>query len=139
VTPDAANGGWHAIGSHSVRFEEPDILHIRVVGDLGTEQVRGLLNTFDESTRNAPSPVAMVDIAKSGRPNLEILKSSDILEQMRRYRAFVYYNAQFSHRTVLDIVRKISRAFRLSLQHTPLVAFATEAEAYAWIEQFRKQ
>lgn len=136
---DAANDGWHAIGSHSVRFEEPDILHIRIVGDLGNDQVRGLLNTFEESIRNVPRPVAMVDISKSGRPNLDILKSSDLLDQMRRYRAFVYYNAQFSHRTVLDIVRKISRAFRLSLQYTPLIAFATEAEAYAWIEQFRKQ
>lgn len=139
MTPEVGNGEWHAIGLHAVRFEDPDVLHMRIVGDLGNEQVRGLLNTFEASTRNVPRPVAMIDISKSGRPNLDILKSSDILDQMRRYRAFVYYNAQFSHRTVLDIVRKVSSAFRLSLQHTPLIAFATEAEAYAWIEQFRKQ
>lgn len=139
MMPDAGKGEWHAIGTHWVRFEEPGILHMRIVGDLGNEQVRGLLNTFEESTRNVPRPVAMIDISKSGRPNLDILKSSDILDQMRRYRAFVYYNAQFSHRTVLDIVRKVSRAFRLSIQSSEMIAFATEADAYAWIEQFRKQ
>ncbi len=131
------SGEWHAIGTHSVRFETPDIVHMRVVGDLGNDQVRHLLGMFDESSKNAGGLFSIIDISKAGRPNLDILKSNDIVEQMQRYRAFVYYNAQFSHRTVLEIVKKITRAFRLSLHTMPLVAFATEAEAYAWIEQFR--
>lgn len=131
------SGEWQAIGTHSVRLETPDIVHMRIIGDLGNDQVRHLLGMFEDSSKNNRGLFALIDISKAGRPNLDILKSSDIVEKMRGYRAFVYYKAQFQHRTVLEIVKKVAKAFRLSLHTMPLVAFATDAEAYAWIEQFR--
>ncbi len=124
---------WHIVGNHSVRFEHPDILHMRIKGDLTTEQVEELLSIDDAFPQLSNGAFALIDIAEAGRPNLEILKSPSIMNKMKGYRAFVYYRALFQHRTVVDLVRKVSRALKLSISNTPLMAFATESEARVWI------
>ena len=82
---------------------------------------------------------ALVDIPAAGRPNLEILKSDELLKQLQSYRAFIYYHAQFKHRTVIELVQRISHGLKLSISTMPLVAFATEAEARAWIADHRQR
>jgi len=133
----APDNGWHTIGQHSLRFDAPDIVHMIIVGDLTVSEVERLLKIDDEFPRPEKGFVALVDISKAGKPNLEILKSQDILNQLSEYRAFVYYRAQFQHRTVVEIVQKVAKALKLALSRVPLVAFATENEAHEWIKKFR--
>ena len=136
---ETAPDEWHAIGNHSVRFEMPDIMHMRIKGDLTSDEVAYLLTIDAAFPKAEKGTFALIDIAESGRPNLEVLRSTTIMERLKGYRAFIYYRAQFQHRTVVDIVRKISRALNLSIRSTPLMAFATEAEARAWIDEHRRQ
>ncbi len=130
---------WHQIGQHSLRFEEPDVVHMRIIGDLTITEVQQLLHTDDSFPKTDKGYFALIDIPDAGRPNLEILKSEEILEKFKIYRAVVYYRAEFKHRTVIEIVQKVSRTFKLSLSAIPLVAFATEAEARSWIDDHRQQ
>lgn len=135
----AQNDGWHKIGRHSLRFEEPDIVHMKIVGDLTVAEVEHLLRIDDEFSPADKGYFALVDIAEAGKPNLEILKYPNILQQMQGYRAFVYYRAQFQHRTVVEIVQKVAKALKLSLSNVPLVAFANESEARAWLDNYRRE
>ena len=130
--------GWHEIGTHVLRFEAPDIVHMRFIGDLTLADVGQLLKTDDAFPKLEKGYFALGDVSAVGRPNLEMLKSNEILKQMQNYRAFVYYRAQFQHRTVIEIVQKVSRALNLSISSKPLVAFATEVEARAWIDEYRQ-
>lgn len=130
---------WHHIGQHFLRFEAPDIVHTRIVGDLTVAEVKQLLHIDDIFPKIEKGYFALIDVPAAGRPNLEILKSDETLEQLQAYRAFIYYRAEFKHRTVIEIVQKISRALKLTLSAKPLVAFATEAEARAWIDNYRQQ
>lgn len=130
---------WHQIGKHFMRFEAPDVVHMRVVGDLTLLQVSQmfeLANSFPNAKRGFFN---FVDLFDAGRPNLEILKSNEILKQMAPYRAFIYYRAEFKHRTVIEIVQKVSRALKLPLSTKPIVAFATEAEARTWVDDYRHE
>ncbi len=136
---EALEAKWHEIGKHSLRFESPDIVHMRIVGDLSLAQVQQLLEWVDAFPKPEKGYFSLIDIAEAGRPNLEILKSNALLKKMQIYGAFVYYRAQFQHRTVIEIVQKISRALNLSLKTIPLVAFATEAEARVWIDEYRER
>jgi hypothetical protein len=136
TAPDA---GWHTIGQHSLRFEEPDIVHMIIVGDLTVTEVEQLLRIDDEFPPAEKGFFAFVDISRAGRPNLEILKAPDILKQLGGYRAFVYYRAQFQHRTVVEIVKKVANALKLALSRVPLVAFAKESEAREWIDTYRRE
>lgn len=135
----APEDGWHTIGQHSLRFEAPDIVHMKVVGDLTLAEVERLLQIDDDFPVPAKGFFALIDIPAAGRPNLEILKSEAILQQLRQYRAFVYYRAQFQHRTVVEIVKKVAKTLKLSLANTPLVAFAKEEEAREWIDEHRQK
>lgn len=128
---------WHALGQHSIRVEEPDIVHIRIVGDLHREEVEKILRFSNDYPQPEKGFFALIDIPRAGRPNLEILRSDSIVEEMRKFRAMVYYGAEFQHRTVIDIVQKIIRGLKLSLNTLPLVPFATEAEGRAWIDMRR--
>lgn len=135
----AEEDGWHTIGAHSLRFEAPDIVHMKIVGDLTVAEVQQLLQLDDEFPVPDKGLFALIDIPGAGKPNLEILKSPEILQKMRGYRAFVYYRAQFQHRTVVEIVTKVAKALKLSLSNTPLVAFAEEKEARDWIDGHRRE
>lgn len=130
--------GWFTIGAHSLRFEAPDIVHMKIVGDLTVAEIQRLLQVDDEFPVPEKGFFALIDIPEAGRPNLEILKSQEILQQLRAYRAFVYHRAQFQHRTVIEIVTKVAKALKLSLSNTPLVAFAEEKEAREWIDGYRR-
>ena len=128
---------WHEIGKHSLRFEAPDIVHMRVVGDMTLPQIKQIFNTAESFPMPEKGFFSLIDIPQAGRPNLEILKSDEILKQLQSYRAMVYYRAQFKHRTVIELVQRISHGLKLAMSTMPLVAFATEEEGRAWIESHR--
>lgn len=129
---------WHSIGQHLVRIELPDIVHVRLRGDVTRSQIEGILAFERDVPRPEKGFFSLMDVFDAGRPNLEILRSADIVKQIQQYRAMVYYRAQFKHRTVLEIVQKINRTLNLSLSLVPLVAFATETQARAWIAEQRQ-
>jgi hypothetical protein len=135
----AEEDGWHTIGTHALRFEAPDIVHMKIVGDLTLAEVQQLLRIDDEFPVPNKGFYALLDIAAAGKPNLEILKSQEMLKQMTGYRAMVYYRAQFQHRTVVELVTKVAKSLKLSLANTPLVAFAEEKEARDWIDARRRE
>jgi hypothetical protein len=135
----APENGWFRIGQHSLRFEEPDIVHMKIVGDLTVAEVERLFQIDDEFPHVEKGFFSLIDIAEAGRPNLELLKSPEMLKHLEQYRAFVYYRAQFQHRTVLEIVKKVANALKLALSRVPLVAFVKESEAYEWINTFRRE
>lgn len=135
----AEEDSWFTIGAHSLRFEAPDVVHVKVVGDLTLAEVQQLLRIDDEFPVPNKGFFALVDIAAAGKPNLDILKSQEMLKQMTGYRAMVYYRAQFQHRTVVELVTKVAKSLKLSLANTPLVAFAQEKEAREWIDGHRRE
>jgi hypothetical protein len=109
------------------------------VGDLTLLEISQLFEMADSFPKPKNGFLNFVDLSGAGRPNLEILKSNEVLKQMEPYRAFIYYRAQFQQRTVIEIVQKVSRALKLSLSKVPLVAFATEAEAREWMDDYRRK
>jgi hypothetical protein len=131
--------GWQQIGRHRVRFEGPDILHLKIVGDLTLAEVTRLLQMDEVHPIPEKGYFAFINVGDAGKPNLDILKSQDLMKKMSAYRAMVYYRAQFQHRTVVEIVQKITNTLKLSLRHTPFVAFVEETEGRAWIDSFRRE
>lgn len=121
-----------AIGPHWATKELPDVLHLRVEGDVELEHIKGFLEVVGEF----PGRVHVLRDARRSR----IVKPAAreyMLKHMPRGKvvSFISFGAPFHARTMITMLGK---AIQLLLRESPVVGFAnTEEEARAWIDKIR--
>lgn len=133
---DQDKDGFRPVGPHRYRIEPPDVVHVKLDGDVELEHIRILYASVTELPdpsrayllRDARrvgeiKPQARAHIARSGR-------AKDVL-------AVVNYGSSFHARVLLTMVLKAVRVFRPSAPR--LLFFETEEQARAWIASDREK
>jgi hypothetical protein len=131
--------GWHFIGKHAMRFEPPDIVYSRPDGDISVENVKQMLAFLDTLPKPEKGFYALLDTAHAGRQDPATMKTPEIQDRMHVYRAMVYFNADFHHRTIIGLYQRVGRLLKFTTANIPVRICNTEAEARAWIEGERKK
>lgn len=127
-------GNERQIGLHSVTIEPPDLLYLRVVGDVDVEHMKAFLELLAEFP-------AEVHVLRDGR------KSGVVSAAARQYMmkalpkdklkvaSFISFGAPFHTRTMITLITK---GIRLLRNNAPIVEFTnTEAEARAYLDKIR--
>jgi hypothetical protein len=133
-----SDDGWHFIGKHTVRFEPPDIVFFRVDGDTSVAQAKQLMQYVAALPKPEKGLFGLLDVAKAGRHDPAALKIPGTKEHMRLHRAVVYINARFHHRTLVGLFQRVTRLLKLTSVETPIIFVDTEAEARAWLDEYRR-
>ncbi len=120
------------VGPHRVTIEPPDVLYLRVDGDVDVEHMK----VFVEIVQKFPAEVHVLRDARKSR--VVTAKAREfMLKSMPRGKvaSFISFGAPFHARTVIGMLAK---AIRLLRHDCPVVGFTnTEAEARTWINKVR--
>lgn len=135
----SADNDWQFIGKHAIRFEAPDIVYSRANGDVSIDETRQMMSFLDALPKPEKGFFALLDTANAGRQDPAALKMPEIIERMNRYRAMVYFNADFHHRTIIALYQRVGRLLKFATSNIPLMIFNTEADARAWIDAQRRK
>lgn len=125
-------GTHHRAGPHRMTVEGPDLLHLRVDGDVDVEHIKA----FIELVESMPAEVHILRDARKSR-----IVTTRAREYMMKHMpkgkvwSFISFGAPFHAQTMITM---LGRAIRLLHKNSPVVGFTkTEAEARAWIDKVR--
>ena len=120
------------VGPHRLTLELPDVLYMRLDGDVNVDHMRAFLEVISEF----PGQVHVLRDARKSR-SVTAQAREFMLKNMPKGKAasFISFGAPFHARTVISMLAK---AIRLLLHDSPIVGFTnTEMEARAWIDKIR--
>lgn len=120
-------------GPHALTIEAPDVLYMRLDGDVEVDHMRMFLEVIAEF----PAEVHVLRDARKSRL-VKPRAREFMLKNMPKGKvvSFISFGAPFHARTVITM---LARAIRLIHRDSPIVGFTTtEKEARAWIERLRE-
>lgn len=119
---------WH-FGTHRMRFDPPDLVHIVWKGAVTGEHTKRVLELVD--ALEAPKLFILVDISESGIPSprdRQVMSEARIYERLA---GMAIVGAGYSVRTVMAMLLRAARL--LTKQSVNAAFFRTEAEGRAWL------
>ncbi|MDI1447345.1 STAS/SEC14 domain-containing protein [Polyangium sp. 6x1] len=134
-----SNTDWESFGEHEYRFEAPDIVHIRNVGDVVLEDMRRMFDLIREGVAEAGGPVFwLAGIARMGHVHADARKLAIESDTARNLQGTAIYGGNFHQRAISNLAIKAARLLRPARASTPFRFIATEADARAYIEAIRR-
>lgn len=128
-------GGRWKIGSHELTLEEPDILFVRVSGDVSEAEAVELLTTSDRCARERDHQFWLVDVTRLGHIDPGARRTAATWKLSASHWGTVAFGVGFMQRLLARMLRGAAMALRGEVETVAL--FALEEEARAWISQER--
>lgn len=138
---EAPGTDWTYFGKHCHRFEEPDIYHSRVDGDVSGPDMQRQIDGLVASSRTLQRPVFwLCDVRNMGLLTPEARRAAAAAsssEVRAAHRGSAVFGASFGTRIMMTL---LSRAVRVLHPNKlrPLVFATTEAEARAFIAECQR-
>lgn len=123
-------------GRHEVRFEEPDLVHIRVVGDLLASDLEVLYPILQRRSEGRARQLWLMEMAEAGTMTAESRRFSAGWVPRLRIGATAMVHVGFEQRIVTKMLTSVYRLF--GVMDFPLKFFDDEASARAWLESQRR-
>ena len=122
-------------GLHKLTFEYPDVIMVRLQGDISLEEVQ----QFTEVARPVTAGVHywLLDSSRAGHFGAEARKWAADSRPPSGYRGTAVFGVNFSQRVLATMLMTAMRL--LQPQRPPIYLFATEAQARAWVKSARRQ
>jgi hypothetical protein len=125
------------IGSHSVRFEEPDIVLIRMCGDVQEEHARVLCDELERLAKGKGYLLILGDLTELGAMSA---KARHVFAEHGPHDspvATAMFGASFRARVLVNMVITVSRLFKRHRRSYHFVE--TEAQARACLDEMRRR
>ena len=127
----------HSIGSHTTWFEEPDLIALRLSGDVSLAESASLAQEHLEMARGRDRVYMLVDLTEFGSGTPEGRKvTSETLNRMP-VRGVAVCRAKLTAKVMAKLVFAGVKLFRKERRGFPIEFFDGEREARAWIEVVR--
>jgi len=127
----------HSIGSHTTWFEEPDLIGLRLSGDVSVAESEVLAREHLEMARGRGSVFMLVDMTEFGSGTPAGRKvTSEALHRMP-VRGVAVCRAKLTSRVMAKLVFAGVKLFRKEQRSFPIEFFDDEPEARAWIAEAR--
>lgn len=128
-------GGRWKIGRHELELEAPDIVFVRVLGDVSEAEAVELLTTSDRCAAERDHQFWLVDVTQLGHIHPGARRTAANWRLSRSHWGTVAFGAGFMQRLLARMLRGAAMALRGEVE--TVVLFALEADARAWITQER--
>jgi hypothetical protein len=127
----------HSVGSHTTWFEEPDLIGLRLSGDVSLAESEILAREHLDMAQGRDRVYMLVDMTDfgSGTPAGRKL-TSETLHRMP-VRGVAVCRAKLTSRVMAKLVFAGVKLFRKEQRGFPIEFFEDEPQARAWIEEAR--
>ena len=129
----------HQIGKHLTGFEEPDILYMKLIGDVTNEEVREINQTHIDYSRTSPQLFYLVDLSELDNLAPQVRKEASEVVKSLPLRGTAIYGAPLKARVLAKLMLTAANMFRGGKDKNPVEFCTTEQEARAWIDNRRAQ
>jgi len=127
----------HSVGSHTTWFEEPDLIALRLSGDVSLAESEILAREHLDMAQGRDGVYMLVDMTDfgSGTPAGRKI-TSETLHRMP-VRGVAVCRAKLTSRVMAKLVFAGVKLFRKEQRGFPIEFFEDEPQARAWIEEAR--
>lgn len=127
------------IGNHSTWIELPDIVHLKLVGEVGVEEGRAVNEAHLEYARELPHFYYMIDLSELDNIPAVVRKEASATVKMLPLRGTVIYQTPLRARVIAKLLLTAANLFRGGASQNPMDFVDTEEDARAWIRRRRQQ
>jgi hypothetical protein len=129
----------HRIGNHATYFEEPDILSMKLVGEVGTEEVREINRMHLEFGRDRDHMFYLIDLSELDNLPSQVRKEASETVRSLPLRGTVIFGAPLKAKVLAKLLMTAVNMFKGGKNNNPVEFTDTEAEARAWLDRRRRQ
>lgn len=129
----------HRIGEQVVRFEEPDLIFLRLVGSVSDEEGRELDLRQRELAGRLARVFFLIDLERLDKLTPGVRKASTETLRELPTRGIAFCRAPFKARVLAKMIITALNMFRAEGDKHAVEFAETEDEARAWIDARRRQ
>lgn len=129
----------HQIGRHTTKFEEPDLLFMKLVGDVSNEEVREINQAHLTYGQNVPYLFYLIDLSELDNLAPQVRKEASEVVKVLPLRGTAIYGAPLKAKVLAKLMLTAANMFRGGKNPNPVEFYDTEEQARAWIEKRRAQ
>ena len=137
MRPDLLSSDEGRIGPHVNRFLPPDMIYMRVVGDLSEEDGREINRQHFEMGKDVDGVFFLCDISELESVTADTRKGAVEVQKMMSIAGIVILKAPMKARIFAKLILTATNLFRS--EKMPVVFVETEEEGWEWIGQQREK
>lgn len=129
---------WQPIDKHSLRLEPPDILALRVSGEVSKDDMSRLIEEMIRIAAERQRLFCLCDSSKVTSVDADARKVAAALLPSIAVEAIAVFGMSFQIRVLTTLIIKAAALLSRANSSPPTVIFDTEAQARAWLDQRRR-
>jgi hypothetical protein len=129
----------HQIGQHVTGFQEPDILFMKLVGDVSNEEVREINQAHLDIAQGFQQLFYLIDLSQLDNLGPQVRKEASDVVKMLPLRGTAIYGAPLKAKVLAKLMLTAASMFRGGKNFNPVEFLDNEGEARAWIQKRRTQ
>jgi hypothetical protein len=127
------------IGKSSTSMELPDIVHLKLVGEVSLEECREINQAHIDYAKELPHFFYMIDLSELDNIPAAVRKEASETVKILPLRGTVIYQAPLRARVIAKLLLTAANLFRGGAGQNPMDSVNTEEEARAWVERRRRK
>lgn len=127
------------VGSHATGLEDPDILYLKLVGDVSNIEVKEINQVHVEISQTNRQLFYLIDLSQLDNLSPQVRKEASETVKTLPLRGTAIYGAPLKAKVLAKLMLTAANMFRGGKNLNPVEFTDTEAEARAWIDKRRKQ
>jgi hypothetical protein len=137
MNPELASSDEGRINQHTNRFVPPDVIYMKVVGDLSDEDGREINRQHVAMSKDVDGLFFVCDISELESVTSQTRKEAVAIQKDMAIAGAVILKAPLKARIFAKLILTASNLFRA--EKMPVVFVDTEEEGWAWIEKQREE
>jgi hypothetical protein len=128
----------HQIGKHTTSFEEPDILYLKLVGEVDNVEVREINQRHLDYGRSRDHMFYLLDLSELDNLPAQVRREASETVKVLPLRGTVVYGAPLKARILAKLLMTAVNLFKGGKNQNLVEFTETEAEARAWLDKRRR-
>lgn len=129
----------HQIGNHVTALEEPDILFMKLVGDVTNDEVKEINQTHLDFAQGFQQLFYLIDLSELDNLAPQVRKEASEVVKLLPLRGTAIYGAPLKAKVLAKLMLTAASMFRGGKNFNPVEFHDNETEARAWINKRRSQ
>jgi hypothetical protein len=129
----------HQIGKHTTSYEEPDILFLKLVGEVDNLEVREINQKHLDYSRNRDHMFYQLDLSELDNLPAQVRREASETVKVLPLRGTVVYGAPLKAKILAKRLMTAVNLFKGGKNQNIVEFTDTEAEARAWLDKRRSE
>jgi hypothetical protein len=129
----------HQIGRHTTSYEEPDILFLKLVGEVDNVEVREINQKHLDFSKDRDHMFYLLDLSELDNLPAQVRREASETVKVLPLRGTVVYGAPLKAKILAKLLMTAVNLFKGGKNQNVVQFTDTEAEARAWLDKRRSE